>query len=179
MSQLQELQAAVDSTVATLLANTVNHDEIIINYEIQLERAQDLLRQVNNAVNMSHGVYKELLNSKQAVVLIDAIDYIIRSSNDLVGDLNGINGSGIHEVTEPTRYNMIVASILEAADRRYVNDSFWRITKNRFKKIARFTDAFLATPNPQQKLIDDHKVDELNLFPPVMECDNAYDFRSR
>ena len=177
MSQFQQLQATVDSTVAQLLAHGVAHTEVIITYEIKLERAQELLNQVNNAVNMGHGIRAGLINAKQAQVLIDAIDYIIRNSNDLVGDLNNINGSGIHEIIEPTRYNMIIASILETADRRYVGESFWRITKNKFKKITHFTDTFLATPNTHQNLAEDLKGDELNLFPPEMTFDREPEVR--
>ena len=147
MNQLKDIQTNVDANVTTLLANGANERDVLINFELKLERAQDIMRQVKNALNLDHGLRAELISVEQANVLKSAIEYLIRSTDHLIEDLNNINGSGIHEIIEPTRYTLIVASILETADARYVGESFWRIFKNKFKKINHFSNQFKAKPN--------------------------------
>lgn len=166
MIQLKDIQTNVDSTVTTLLAMGATERDLLINYEIKLERAQEIMKQVNNALNLSHGLRAELISDEQAKVLKQAIDYIIRHSDCLISDLNNINGSGIHEVIEPTRYTMIVASILDTADQRYVGDSMWRVTKNKFKKLKHFTNMYKSQPNGRAY---DFKGDELNKFPTLID----------
>ena len=111
MNQLKDIQGSVDATVTSLLAIGANERDVLINFELKLERAQDIMRQVKNALNLDHGLRAELISSEQAVVLRQAINYIIRNTDNLIMDLNNINGSGLHEVIEPTRYSLIVASI--------------------------------------------------------------------
>lgn len=147
MNQLKDIQANVDATVTTLLANGADEAHVMINFELKLERAQSIMKQVNNALNLSHGLRAELISVEQAEVLKSAIQFIIKNTDHLIEDLNNINGSGIHEIIEPTRYTLIVASILETADQRYVGESFWRIFKNKFKKINHFSNQFKARPN--------------------------------
>ena len=159
MNQLKDIQANVDATVTTLLANGADEAHVMINFELKLERAQNIMRQVKNALNLDHGLRAELISVEQAEVLKSAIEYIIRNTNHLIEDLNNINGSGIHEIIEPTRYTLIVASILETADQRYVGESFWRIFKNKFKKINHFSNQFKAKPNGRAY---DFEGDQLN-----------------
>ncbi len=166
MNQLKDIQANVDSTVTTLLAVGAKERDVLINFELKLERAQDIMRQVKNALNLSHGLRAELISVEQAEVLKSAIEYIIRNTNHLIEDLNNINGSGIHEIIEPTRYSLIVASILETADQRYVGESFWRITKNKFKKLNHFSDQFKAKPNGKAYNLEE---DEISKFPTLID----------
>lgn len=161
MNHLKDIQSNVDSTVTSLLAMGANERDVLINFELKLERAQDIMRQVKNAVNLSHGLRSELISAEQAIVLKSAIEYIIRNTDHLIEDLNNINGSGIHEVIEPTRYTLIVASILETADQRYVSESFWRIAKNKFKKLNHFSNQFKDKPNGRAY---DFEGDEINTF---------------
>ena len=162
MNQLKDIQASVDATVTTLLDNGADEAHVMINFELKLERAQSIMRQVKNALNLSHGLRAELISVEQAEVLKSAIEYIIRNTDHLIEDLNNINGSGIHEIIEPTRYALIIASILETADQRYVGESFWRIVKNKFKKINYFTDKYKSKPNGRAY---DFEGDDLNLYP--------------
>lgn len=166
MIQLKDIQSNVDTTVTTLLAMGANERDLLINFEIKLERAQEIMRQVKNALNMSHGLRAELLSEEQAKVLKEAIDYILRHTDCLISDLNNINGSGIHEIIEPTRFTMIVASILDVADQRYVSDSMWRVTKNKFKKLTHFTDMYKSQPNGRAY---DFVGDKLNDFPTLID----------
>lgn len=159
MNQLKDIQTNVDADVTTLLANGANERDVLINFEIKLERSQDIMRQVKNALNLDHGLRAELISVEQANVLKSAIEYLIRNTDHLIEDLNNINGSGIHEIIEPTRYTLIVASILETADQRYVGESFWRIFKNKFKKINHFSNQFKAKPNGRAY---DFEGDQLN-----------------
>ena len=166
MSKLQAIQANVDHRVAELLTEQVSQQEILITFELQLERAKDLLRQVNNACNASHGVRAQLLTIGQAAVLVEAVKYIIQTSNDLVGDLNAINGSGIHEVDAPIRYRLIIDGIIETADRRYASATLWRIMRNRFKKIDFFRNQFDAKPTaPAYDFVGDERNDLIQLQP--------------
>lgn len=144
MNQLKDIQANVDATVTSLLAVEANERDVLINFELKLERAQDIMRQVKNALNLDHALRAGLVNVEQALVLKSAIEYIIRNTDHLIMDLNNINGSGIHEIIEPTRYSLILSSILQTADQRYVGESMWRIIKNKFKKIEYFSSLFEA-----------------------------------
>ena len=166
MNQLKDIQGNVDSTVTTLLSIGAKESDVLINFELKLERAQDIMRQVKNALNLDHGLRAELISAEQAIVLKSAIEYIIRNTDHLIEDLNNINGSGIHEIVEPTRYNLIVASILETADQRYVGESFWRITKNKFKKLNHFSKEFEAKPKGRAY---DFEGDEINKFPTLID----------
>ena len=157
MNQLKDIQANVDSTVTTLLAVGAKESDVLINFELKLERAQDIMRQVKNALNLDHGLRAELISSEQAVVLRQAINYIIRNTDNLIMDLNNINGSGLHEVIEPTRYSLIVASILETADARYVGESLWRTFKNKFKKLNHFSSMYYAKPAGKAYTTEDVK----------------------
>ena len=171
MNQLKDIQANVDSTVTTLLAVGAKERDVLINFELKLERAQDIMRQVKNALNLSHGLRAELISVEQAEVLKSAIEYIIRNTNHLIEDLNNINGSGIHEIIEPTRYSLIVASILETADQRYVGESFWRIIKNKFKKLNHFSDQFKAKPNGKAYNLEE---DEISKFPSLIDISTTH-----
>lgn len=166
MNQLKDIQANVDSAVTSLLNNGANERDVLINFELKLERAQSIMRQVNNSLNLDHALRTGLVSVEQAEVLKSAIDFIIRNTDHLIEDLNNINGSGIHEIIEPTRYTLIVASILETADQRYIGESFWRITKNKFKKINYFSDMYKSKPNGQAY---DSEGDELNNFPTLID----------
>ena len=166
MNTLKDIQGNVDSTVTTLLSIGAKESDVLINFELKLERAQDIMRQVKNALNLDHGLRAELISAEQAIVLKSAIEYIIRNTDHLIEDLNNINGSGIHEIIEPTRYNLIVASILETADQRYVGESFWRITKNKFKKLNHFSDQFKAKPKGRAY---DFEGDEISKFPTLID----------
>ena len=157
MNQLKDIQANVDATVTSLLAIGANERDVLINFELKLERAQDIMRQVKNALNLDHGLRAELISSEQVVVLRQAINYIIRNTDNLIMDLNNINGSGLHEVIEPTRYSLIVASILETADARYVGESLWRTFKNKFKKLNHFSSMYYAKPAGKAYTIEDVK----------------------
>lgn len=162
MNQLKDIQTNVDANVTTLLAMGGTERDVLINFELKLERAQDVLRQVRNALNLDHALRAELMSVEQAVVVKSAIEYIIRNTDHLVNDLNNINASGIHEIIEPTRFALIIASILETADQRYVGESFWRIVKNKFKKIDHFTNLYKVKPHGRAY---DFVGDELNIFP--------------
>ena len=166
MNQLKDIQANVDATVTTLLANGADEAHVMINFELKLERAQNIMRQVKNALNLDHGLRAELISVEQAEVLKSTIEYIIRNTNHLIEDLNNINGSGIHEIIEPTRYTLIVASILETADQRYVGESFWRIIKNKFKKLNHFSNQFKAKPNGKAYNLEE---DEISKFPTLID----------
>lgn len=157
MNQLKDIQANVDATVTSLLAIGATERDVLINFELKLERAQDIMRQVKNALNLDHGLRAELISSEQAVVLRQAINYIIRNTDNLIMDLNNINGSGLHEVIEPTRYSLIVASILETADARYVGESLWRTFKNKFKKLNHFSSMYYAKPAGKAYTTEDVK----------------------
>ena len=157
MNQLKDIQGSVDATVTSLLAIGANERDVLINFELKLERAQDIMRQVKNALNLDHGLRAELISSEQAVVLRQAINYIIRNTDNLIMDLNNINGSGLHEVIEPTRYSLIVASILETADARYVGESLWRTFKNKFKKLNHFSSMYYAKPAGKAYTTEDVK----------------------
>ena len=170
MNQLKDIQANVDTTVTSLLAVGAKENDVLINFELKLERAQDIMRQVKNALNLSHGLRAELISIEQANVLKSAIEYIIRNTDHLIEDLNNINGSGIHEIIEPTRYSLIIASILETADARYVGESLWRTFKNKFKKINHFSDQFKAKPNG---LAYESEGDEINKFPTLIDISRA------
>jgi hypothetical protein len=37
----------------------------LINFELKLERAQDIMRQVKNALNLDHGLRAELISAEQ------------------------------------------------------------------------------------------------------------------
>lgn len=165
MNNLKDIQANVDCNVTSLLAIGANERDVLINFELKLERTQDIMRQVKNALNLDHGLRAELISAEQAIVLKAAIEYIIRNTDHLIEDLNNINGSGIHEIIEPTRYTLIVASILETADQRYVGESFWRITKNKFKKLNHFSDQFKAKPNGKAYNLEE---DEISRFPTLV-----------
>ena len=162
MNQLKDIQTNVDANVTTLLANGANERDVLINFELKLERAQDIMRQVKNALNLDHGLRAELISVEQANVLKSAIEYLIRNTDRLIEDLNNINGSGIHEIIEPTRYTLIVASILETADQRYVGESFWRIFKNKFKKINHFSNQFKARPNGRAYDLEGDQLNDLH-----------------
>ena len=54
MNQLKDIQTNVDADVTTLLANGANERDVLINFEIKLERAQDIMRQVKNALNLDN-----------------------------------------------------------------------------------------------------------------------------
>lgn len=162
MNQLKDIQANVDANVTSLLALGGTEHDVLINFELKLERAQNVMRQVKNSLNLDHALRAELMSVEQASVLKSAIEFIIRNTDNLISDLNNINGSGIHEITEPTRYALIIASILETADQRYVGESFWRIVKNKFKKINYFTDKYKSKPNGRAY---DFEGDDLNLYP--------------
>ena len=164
MNQLKDIQANVDATVTTLLANGADEAHVMINFELKLERAQNIMRQVKNALNLDHGLRAELISVEQAEVLKSAIEYIIRNTNHLIEDLNNINGSGIHEIIEPTRYTLIVASILETADQRQVGESFWRIIKNKFKKLNHFSDQFKAKPNGKAYDLEEEEISKIPTF---------------
>ena len=166
MNQLKDIQANVDANVTNLLGMGGTERDVLINFELKLERAQDIMRQVRNAMNLDHALRAELISAEQATVLKSAIEYIIRNTSHLINDLNNINGSGIHEVIESTRYSLIIASILETADQRYVGESFWRIVKNKFKKINHFTDNYKSKPNGRAY---DFEGDELNNFPTLID----------
>ena len=166
MNQLKDIQTNVDETVTSLIAVGANESQVLINFEIQLERAQALLRQIANATNLDHGIRNGLISGEQATVLKQALEYILAHTDHLVNDLNNINGSGIHEIIEPTRYTLIVASILETADQRYVGESFWRIFKNKFKKINHFSNQFKAKPNGKAYNLEE---DEINKFPTLID----------
>ena len=166
MNQLKDIQANVDANVTNLLEMGGTERDVLINFELKLERAQDIMRQVKNALNLDHASRAELISVEQAIVLKSAIEYIIRNTNHLINDLNNINGSGIHEVIEPTRYSLIIASILETADQRYVGESFWRIFKNKFKKINYFTDNYKSKPNGRAY---DFEGDTLANFPTLID----------
>ena len=166
MNQLKDIQTNVDETVTKLLANGANERDVLINFELKLERAQDIMLQVKNALNLDHCLRAELISVEQANVLKSAIEYLIRNTDHLIEDLNNINGSGIHEIIEPTRYTLIVASILETADQRYVGESFWRITKNKFKKLNHFSDQFKPKPNGKAYNLEE---DEINKFPTLID----------
>lgn len=162
MNQLKDIQANVDATVTTLLANGADEAHVMINFELKLERAQSIMKQVNNALNLSHGLRAELISVEQAEVLKSAIQFIIKNTDHLIEDLNNINGSGIHEIIEPNRYSLIVASILETADARYVGESFWRIFKNKFKKIDHFSNQFKAKPNGRAYDLEGDQLNDLH-----------------
>ena len=162
MNQLKDIQANVDANVTNLLEMGGTERDVLINFELKLERAQDIMRQVKNALNLDHALRAELISVEQAIVLKSAIEYIIRNTNHLINDLNNINCSGIHEVIEPTRFTLIIASILETADQRYVGDSLWRIVKNKFKKLNHFSNQFKAKPNGRAY---DFEEGDLNLYP--------------
>ena len=162
MNQLKDIQANVDATVTTLLANGADEAHVMINFELKLERAQSIMKQVNNALNLSHGLRAELISVEQAEVLKSAIQFIIKNTDHLIEDLNNINGSGIHEIIEPTRYTLIVASILETADQSYVGESFWRIFKNKFKKINHFSNQFKAKPNGRAYDLEGDQLNDLH-----------------
>ena len=162
MNQLKDIQANVDATVTTLLANGADEAHVMINFELKLERAQSIMKQVNNALNLSHGLRAELISVEQAEVLKSAIQFIIKNTDHLIEDLNNINGSGIHEIIEPTRYSLIVASILEIADQRYVGESFWRIVKNKFKKIDHFSNQFKAKPSGRAYDLEGDQLNDLH-----------------
>ena len=166
MNQLKDIQANVDATVTSLLAIGANERDVLINFELKLERAQDIMRQVRNALNLDHALRAELMSVEQAVVVKSAIEYIIRNTDHLVNDLNNINASGIHEIIEPTRFTLIIASILETADQRYVGESLWRIVKNKFKKLNHFSDQFKAKPNGRAY---DFEEDKINKFPTLID----------
>ena len=161
MNQLKDIQANVDATVTSLLAIGANERDVLINFELKLERAQDIMRQVRNALNLDHALRAELMSVEQAVVVKSAIEYIIRNTDHLVNDLNNINASGIHEIIEPTRFTLIIASILETADQRYVGESLWRIVKNKFKKLNHFSDQFKAKPNGRAYDFEEDKINKL------------------
>lgn len=165
MNQLKDIQANVDATVTTLLANGADEAHVMINFELKLERAQSIMKQVNNALNLSHGLRAELISVEQAEVLKSAIQFIIKNTDHLIEDLNNINGSGIHEIIEPNRYSLIVASILETADARYVGESFWRIVKNKFKKIDHFSNQFKAKPNGRAYDFEGDQLNNLHSLP--------------
>ena len=171
MNQLKDIQANVDATVTSLLAIGANERDVLINFELKLERAQDIMRQVKNALNLDHGLRAELISAEQAIVLKEAIEYIIRNTDHLVSDLNNINASGIHEIIEPTRFTLIIASILETADQRYVGESLWRIVKNKFKKLNHFSDQFKAKPNG--KAYDLEEEDEISKIPTFIDIGAA------
>ena len=76
MNQLKDIQANVDATVTSLLAIGANERDVLINFELKLERAQDIMRQVKNALNLDHGLRAELISTEQAIVLKEAIEYI-------------------------------------------------------------------------------------------------------
>ena len=162
MNQLKDIQTNVDETVTSLIAVGANESQVLINFEIQLERAQALLRQIANATNLDHGIRNGLISGEQATVLKQALEYILAHTDHLVNDLNNINGSGIHEIIEPTRYTLIVASILETADARYVGESFWRIFKNKFKKINHFSNQFKAKPNGRAYDLEGDQLNDLH-----------------
>ena len=166
MNQLKDIQGSVDATVTSLLAIDANERDVLINFELKLERAQDIMRQVRNALNLDHALRAELMSVEQAVVVKSAIEYIIRNTDHLVNDLNNINASGIHEIIEPTRFTLIIASILETADQRYVGESLWRIVKNKFKKLNHFSDQFKAKPNGRAY---DFEEDKINKFPTLID----------
>ena len=176
MNQLKDIQANVDATVTTLLANGADEAHVMINFELKLERAQSIMKQVNNALNLSHGLRAELISVEQAEVLKSAIQFIIKNTDHLIEDLNNINGSGIHEIIEPNRYSLIVASILETADARYVGESLWRIFKNKFKKINHFSNQFKAKPNGRaydlegDQLNDLHSLTEMTREPELQQA---------
>ena len=157
MNQLKDIQANVDATVTSLLAIGATERDVLINFELKLERAQDIMRQVKNALNLDHGLRAELISTEQAVVLRQANNYIIGITDNLIMDLNNINGSGLHEVIEPTRYSLIVASILETADARYVGESLWRTFKNKFKKLNHFSSMYYAKPAGKAYTTEDVK----------------------
>lgn len=157
MNQLKDIQANVDATVTSLLAIGANERDVLINFELKLERAQDIMRQVKNALNLDHGLRAELISAEQAIVLKEAIEYIIRNTDHLVSDLNNINASGIHEIIEPTRFTLIIASILETADARYVGESLWRTFKNKFKKLNHFSSMYYAKPAGKAYTTEDVK----------------------
>ena len=171
MNQLKDIQANVDATVTSLLAIGANERDVLINFELKFERAQDIMRQVRNALNLDHALRAELMSVEQAVVVKSAIEYIIRNTDHLVNDLNNINASGIHEIIEPTRFTLIIASILETADQRYVGDSLWRIVKNKFKKLNHFSDQFKAKPNG--KAYDLEEEDEISKIPTFIDIGAA------
>lgn len=162
MNQLKDIQTNVDETITSLIALGANEGQVLINFEIQLERAQALLRQIANATNLDHGIRNGLISGEQATVLKQALEYILAHTDHLVNDLNNINGSGIHEIIEPTRYTLIVASILETADQRYVGESFWRIFKNKFKKINHFSNQFKAKPNGRAYDLEGDQLNDLH-----------------
>lgn len=170
MNTLKDIQGNVDSTVTTLLSIGAKESDVLINFELKLERAQDIMRQVKNALNLDHGLRAELISAEQAIVLKSAIEYIVRNTDHLIEDLNNINGSGIHEVIEPTRFTLIVASILETADARYVGESLWRTFKNKFKKLNHFSDQFKAKPNGRAY---DFEGDEISKFPTLIDISAA------
>lgn len=170
MNNLKDIQANVDCNVTTLLSMGGDERDVLINYELRLERAQDIMRQVKNALNLSHGLRAELISVEQAEVLKSAIQFIIKNTDHLIEDLNNINGSGIHEIIEPTRYTLIVASILETADARYVGESLWRTFKNKFKKINHFSDQFKAKPIGRAY---DFEEDEINKFPDLIDISST------
>ena len=171
MNQLKDIQANVDANVTNLLEMGGTERDVLINFELKLERAQDIMRQVKNALNLDHALRAELISVEQAIVLKSAIEYIIRNTNHLINDLNNINGSGIHEVIEPTRFTLIIASILETADQRYVGESLWRIVKNKFKKLNHFSDQFKAKPNG--KAYDLEEEDEISKIPTFIDIGAA------
>ena len=91
MNQLKDIQTNVDANVTTLLANGANERDVLINFELKLERAQDIMRQVKNALNLDHGLRAELISVEQANVLKSAIEYLIRNTDHLIEDLNNIS----------------------------------------------------------------------------------------
>ena len=150
MNTLKEINANVDAAITDLLAANANSQDVMITFELKLERAQEVMQQVRNSMNLSHGLRAELLTTEQAKVLMNAIDFIIRHTSDLITDLNAINGSGIHEVIEPTRYAMIVASILDTADQRWIGESMWRVMKSKVTKVTHFSDLYNAQPKSKE-----------------------------
>lgn len=172
MNQLKDIQANVDANVTNLLEMGGTERDVLINFELKLERAQDIMRQVKNALNLDHALRAELISVEQAIVLKSAIEYIIRNTNHLINDLNNINGSGIHEVIEPTRFTLIIASILETADQRYVGESLWRIVKNKFKKLNHFSDQFKAKPNGKAYDLEEEE-DEISKIPTFIDIGAA------
>lgn len=165
MNQLKDIHANVDATVTALLANGADEAHVMINFEMKLERAQKIMRQVNNALNLEHALRTGLVSTEQAVVLKSAIKFIISNTDNLINDINNINGSGIHEIVEPTRYSLIVDSILQTADQRYVGESMWRIVKNKFKRIRYFSTLYTAEPKGKAY---DFEGDQLNDLHPLM-----------
>lgn len=165
MNQLKDIQANVDSTVTNLIASGANEGQVLINFEIQLERAQVLLRQIANATNLDHGIRNGLISVEQATVLKQAIEYILTHTDYLVNDLNNINGSGIHEIIEPNRFTMIVASILETANQRYVGESLWRTVCSKFKKITHFSDLYKTKPNGKAYDFEGDQLNDLQSLP--------------